>query len=324
MQEKLVSVIIPVYKVEKYLDQCVTSLVNQTYKNLEIILVDDGSPDLSGAMCDTWAEKDNRIRVIHKQNAGAAAARNTGLEIATGEYIGFVDSDDCIAPTMYEKMVAALQSSDCKMACCNFTRFSDMKEQHPQKQGYPYFLNTTQALISFFMMKDVGSAMWDKLFDEELKEDLRLPEGEINEEYPLFIPLITKSQGVAHTGEALYYYREVATGVTASYVSTTTKDILKHFQEMQDQILVYGIEKLQGYFDLFCAKTALSVAVSFAKNKEKISEENRMLYPKFKKILRKNFWRFIFSKYTSFKNKIFYILAVTNTIRPLYKILGRL
>ena len=100
-----ISVIVPVYKVEKYLDKCVESIVNQTYKNLEIILVDDGSPDNCPAMCDEWAEKDERIRVIHKENGGLADARNAGMDIATGDYIGFVDSDDWIEPNMYEVLL---------------------------------------------------------------------------------------------------------------------------------------------------------------------------------------------------------------------------
>ena len=98
----LISVIVPVYDVEKYLDRCVESIVNQTYQNLEIILVDDGSPDNCPAMCDNWAEKDSRIKVIHKKNGGLSDARNAGMEIVTGEFIGFVDSDDWIEPEMYQ------------------------------------------------------------------------------------------------------------------------------------------------------------------------------------------------------------------------------
>ena len=103
-QLPLISVIVPVYKVENYLDCCVQSIVNQTYSNLEIILIDDGSPDASGAMCDAWAEKDSRIRVIHQENAGGGAARNAGLDAARGERIAFVDSDDYIAPDCYQYM----------------------------------------------------------------------------------------------------------------------------------------------------------------------------------------------------------------------------
>lgn len=104
-QPELISIIVPVYKVEKYLDKCVESIVEQTYKNLEIILVDDGSPDNCSAMCDEWAQKDSRIKVIHKENGGLSSARNAGLDACTGDYIGFVDSDDWIEPDMYEYLL---------------------------------------------------------------------------------------------------------------------------------------------------------------------------------------------------------------------------
>lgn len=111
MNNPLISVIVPVYKVEKYLDRCVESIVNQTYKNLEIILVDDGSPDNSSALCDEWAEKDSRIKVIHKENGGVSAARNAAIDIANGEFIGFVDSDDYIDKDMYDVLYKQLIST---------------------------------------------------------------------------------------------------------------------------------------------------------------------------------------------------------------------
>ena len=126
-QTALISVIIPVYKVEKYLDRCVLSVVNQTYKNLEIILVDDGSPDNSPKMCDEWAKKDKRITVIHKQNGGVSAARNDGLKIATGDYVAFVDSDDWIEPTMYEEMLNLAISENADLTFCG------MKEAKSEK-----------------------------------------------------------------------------------------------------------------------------------------------------------------------------------------------
>ena len=110
MEEPLISVIVPVYKVEPYLDKCISSIVNQTYKNLEIILVDDGSPDNCPAMCDAWAEKDSRIRVLHQRNQGGGAARNAGLDLTSGSLIAFVDSDDYIAPVMYAHLYELLKS----------------------------------------------------------------------------------------------------------------------------------------------------------------------------------------------------------------------
>ena len=114
----LISVILPVYRVEKYLDRCLQSITGQTYRNLEIILVDDGSPDSSGAMCDAWAEKDSRIRVIHKENAGAGAARNTGLDAAAGEIISMIDSDDYLQVHMFEHLLS-LMTEDVDIAECD-------------------------------------------------------------------------------------------------------------------------------------------------------------------------------------------------------------
>ena len=112
MQDALVSVIVPVYKVEKYLDKCIESIVGQTYKNLEIILVDDGSPDNCPAMCDSWAQKDSRIKVIHKPNGGVSSARNTALDAASGEYICFVDSDDVLELDTVKYMVDNISDAD--------------------------------------------------------------------------------------------------------------------------------------------------------------------------------------------------------------------
>lgn len=114
----LISVIVPVYNVEKYLDRCLNSIVNQTYKKLEIILVDDGSPDKSPQMCDCWAKKDNRIKVIHKKNGGLGFARNSGLEIATGEYVAFVDSDDYIDTNMYQSLIEYTISNNADIVYC--------------------------------------------------------------------------------------------------------------------------------------------------------------------------------------------------------------
>lgn len=115
-----VSIIVPVYKVEKYLDRCVESLINQTLKNIEIILVDDGSPDNCPALCDKWAKKDDRIKVIHKENAGLGFARNSGMEIAKGRFIGFVDSDDYVKNDMFERLFLAATKENAEIAMCGF------------------------------------------------------------------------------------------------------------------------------------------------------------------------------------------------------------
>ena len=124
--EPLISVIVPVYKVEQYLDECVQSIRNQTYTNLEIILVDDGSPDRCPEMCDEYARQDSRIKVIHKPNGGLSSARNAGLDIATGEYVGFVDSDDIVKPNMYETLLSAFEDEKTIFAVkCQYIRLKN-------------------------------------------------------------------------------------------------------------------------------------------------------------------------------------------------------
>ena len=130
----LISVIIPVYKVEKYLNKCIDSVLNQTYDNLEIILVDDGSPDNCGRICDEYAQKDSLIKVIHQENAGLPAARNAGIDVATGEYITFVDSDDYIHPEMVEILYSNLVLTDVDISVCGFISFNEGEEPEVKKR----------------------------------------------------------------------------------------------------------------------------------------------------------------------------------------------
>lgn len=134
-EEKLLSVIVPVYKVEPYLHRCVDSIRNQTYKHLQIILVDDGSPDRSGEICDEYAEMDARIIAVHQKNGGASATRNKGLQYAEGDYVAFVDSDDWIAPTMYETLVRMIERYDLDMARCGITEINSKDEERVLNWG---------------------------------------------------------------------------------------------------------------------------------------------------------------------------------------------
>ena len=124
--EELISVIVPIYNAEKYLNICIQSIVDQTYRNLQIILVDDGSTDLSFEICDNWGEKDSRIKVLHQKNQGAAMAKNQGLDLARGELITFVDSDDCIKKNMYEKLYKLMKNKQCDIVECNYQSFENV------------------------------------------------------------------------------------------------------------------------------------------------------------------------------------------------------
>ena len=160
----MISVIVPVYNVEKYIRACLDSIINQTYRDLEIILVDDGSTDNSGAICDEYAKKDSRIKVIHKENGGQSVARNIGLQKAKGEFIGFVDSDDSIELDMFESLFSAIQNVD--IAICGYNLVAGDKRIESGLLGQNKTLNQAELWKEIF--GNLNNAVWNKLFRREL------------------------------------------------------------------------------------------------------------------------------------------------------------
>jgi len=323
MENALISVIIPVYNAEKYLDQCVESIVSQTYENLEILLVDDGSTDSSSCICDNWAMRDSRIKVIHKANGGVSSARNCGLDAARGAYIGFVDSDDYVCENIFEELLALREKGAGAIYSCTFLRVNNSMVRRHDSDDTVCYLDEVSALNSFFCEKKISSAVWDKLFACELFDNIRFPEGETNEEYPLLIPLIIKSKGIVYTGKNLYYYRETEDSITSSTWKTNADVVLKHLCEMEEQINMYGLEKCKPSFKLFCAKSAYYTALHLDKNYDRINAQAKENLKKYIHIMRKYYCRMIVSD-NKIKDKILYSLIVTRTLRPIYKAMGRL
>ena len=179
--EDLISIIVPVYKVEKYLPECIESILKQTYSNLEIILVDDGSPDNSGKICDEYAEKDSRIKVIHKENGGVSSARNLGIEKSTGQYIAFIDADDYISNSYCEKILEKLKQENADCVACGYNRVYDNKiEEVISKE--PYTLNNIKFLEKIlFVQSGLGFChmkLWKKSIIANIKFDEKLKVGE--------------------------------------------------------------------------------------------------------------------------------------------------
>lgn len=170
--EELISVIVPVYNVEKYLDKCLESLVNQTYRNLEILLIDDGSTDHSGEKCDAWVKKDTRIQVLHKKNEGVSEARNIGLEVAKGKYIGFVDSDDYIEKNMYEILCKEMQKNKAELVTCGANFIRNEEEIHPINSE----MYTTEKVDKFQAIQrfyPLNGSIWKCLLVKERLKDIR-------------------------------------------------------------------------------------------------------------------------------------------------------
>lgn len=204
----LISVIVPVYKVEAYLDRCVQSIVNQTYQNLEIILVDDGSPDNCGAMCDAWAEKDSRIRVIHKSNGGLSDARNAGMAIATGEYIAFVDSDDWLDAQMYQCLYEAMVTTDSDIASCGARRvwLDGRPSQELRAVNRDFVMECEAAMKALITSDGMVQTVWNNIYRRDVIDGILFPVGLIHEDEFWTWKVIARSRRVVTVKESYYNY----------------------------------------------------------------------------------------------------------------------
>ena len=210
-----ISVIVPVYKVESYLDRCVASIVNQTHSNLEIILVDDGSPDRCGAMCDAWAAKDSRIQVIHKKNGGLSDARNAGMAIATGEYIAFVDSDDWLDVQTYQCLHEAMTRTDSDIASCGARRV--WQDGTPAREllgvNRDCVLEQEAAMEALLTAQGLVMTVWNKLYRRKLVDGVQFLVGMIHEDEFWSWQVIARAKRVATVKESYYNYLQRGSGI---------------------------------------------------------------------------------------------------------------
>ncbi len=208
MREPLISVIVPIYKVERYLAKCVESILGQTYRNLEIILVDDGSPDRCGAICDAYAGRDLRVKVIHKENGGLSDARNVALDVARGEYITFVDSDDYVAETYVETLYRLVEKYGCEVSVVSSQSFVEGGvPEVPQIHEEECCFSALQAIECMFYQEKFDTAAWAKLYRRSLFESgIRYPKGLLFEDLPTAYLLFAQGRKVAFSNKRLYYY----------------------------------------------------------------------------------------------------------------------
>ena len=198
-----VSVIVPVFNVVDYLERCITSIRNQTWSSLEILLIDDGSTDGCADVCDQAALKDGRIKVIHQANAGLSAARNTGLDLASGEYLTFVDSDDWVHPQYVETMMDSLKNHPAPMSLCKWASGSVIQDESTPK-GAVEIIDRDEAIPR--MLKGEWVSAWAKLYHRSLFEGIRFPVGKNNEDYAILIHLFERCDTVCLIPDVLYYY----------------------------------------------------------------------------------------------------------------------
>ena len=280
MKNDLISIIIPVYKVEKYLEKCIESVLKQTYTNLQIILVDDGSPDNCGKICDEYAKKDPRIEVIHKVNGGLSDARNVGIAKAKGKYIGFVDSDDYIKEDMYEILINLIKEYDADVSICNLYDVIDGKEYIRNNENGIQEYSRLEILKEVLLDKNIQSYAWNKLYKKELFDEIKYPIGKKYEDIGTTFYVFEKCNKIVVTSEPEYYYLKrsdsLVNNVTESTVLDYTDIIIQRYLYTQK-----NIEELRKYNNYYLAKTLITAHNDIellGSISEKMQEKYKKLY----------------------------------------------
>ncbi|EGP5645524.1 glycosyl transferase family 2 [Enterococcus faecium] len=225
-----ISIIVPVYKVEPYLRKCVDSILAQTFTDFEVILVDDGSPDNSGKICDEYASKDSRVRVIHKKNGGLSSARNAGIDVARGKYLGFVDSDDYIEKDMYELLYDNIVKEQADLSICGVY---DLYANREPKILTPQYmvLSKIEAMKMILEAKVVSVQAWNKLYKKEIFDTIRYPEGVITEDAAVILPVLDKTEKVVIDTQQKYYYFHRENSITSSRFGEKDLDTINVWKE---------------------------------------------------------------------------------------------
>lgn len=325
MNNELISIIVPVYNVEKYLEKCVDSIINQTYKNLEIILVDDGSPDNSGKMCDELAKKDSRIKVYHKENGGLSDARNYGVQKAQGTYVGFVDSDDYIHEKMYEELYKAIKKSGTQIVECGVTRvYKNSLRPHYEGEDYFLVLDKKEYLKEFLVNKRLYGSAWCKLLHIDLAKKIEFPVGKVYEDTFYTLELLKNVDKYTLISGNYYYYYMRENSITTRPFSQKDMD----FIEIMDKIREYTLSYYPEYKDILDIRLSFAYLSIFNQiiklNNYKEVSEYRQLKEKIIRIRRailknkkapknlkgavvllsinENLYKFVLSKYSRYEN----------------------
>jgi glycosyltransferase involved in cell wall biosynthesis len=308
------SIIVPVFKVEKYLDKCIRSILAQTFADFELILVDDGSPDSCGEKCEDWAAKDQRIKVIHKNNGGLSDARNAGIDIASGDYIGFVDSDDYIKPDMFEILVSNLEANDADISICGYVDVYANGQKNESLDKSVYVWQQEEAIRQILLGKLLSVHAWTKLYKRELFSSVRYPVGKISEDAYIIMDIMDQVKIAAFTPYSAYYYvhREgsINTGkykeIDKTRVEAHEKNyhyIVSHFPELK----TLAHDRYLGAVSFVAHKMAFSGVTE----KEDVDCENLF------SILRKEIINVYKSEYFSSKRKM--SISILLISKKLYK-----
>lgn len=234
-----ISIIVPVYNIDKYINKCIDSILNQSFVNFELILVDDGSTDDSGLICDKYANEDSRIRVIHKENGGLSSARNAGLDIAKGKYIGFVDSDDYIDKNMYKYLFEVITRDNSELAICNYREVYEdsinIGEKNKINIPSSEIYNKYEILNKLYTHESGQIVVaWNKLYRKELFDEERYPIGRIHEDEFLIHRILYKCNKISYINDDLYYYLQRENSIMKESFSIRKIDVIDALKDRMD------------------------------------------------------------------------------------------
>ena len=299
--ESLITVIIPVYNVEKYLIKCIESVISQTYKNLQIILVDDGSTDNSPKICDDYAEKYKNILVIHKKNGGLSSARNAGLRVAKGNYITFLDSDDYVTPTLYDELYRSLNGTKDRIACANYRRVDEEGKIYEKEDIHKKVDISSNIEYLRELLLHIGDvSVCTKLFPKEILINQWFDEEKLNEDLLFMISLILKFKTIVYTGKVGYYYLRRKNSISNGYGKAVEDMAFNSI--VVNQIVQNEFKELREEGDRFALFQNMAYLLLVPNN---LRIKNNIQYIKALKYLKKFFIpNGIFNKYLTLKNKI--------------------
>ena len=309
-----ISVIIPVYNVEKYIHKCVDSVIGQTMQDIEIILVDDGTKDCCGEICDEYAEKDSRIKVVHKENGGLSDARNAGMKYATGECVVFVDSDDYIKNDMLEYMYKNLLEYDADFSTCGVY---DVYGDHIiEQESMPVKLVSGEEAFSYILQgTHIKGAIWNKMFRRSLIEELEFPVGKTYEDVFYTCELMKKVKKVAVGTEPKYYYIHRENSITTRPYSLRDHDIIEGYTKTFKIVMEHFPNlKQEAQFRFFWSWFVVLDKMLTEKKYNEITQ-----FKKIRSDLRKNVWKIVRNPYFQKSRKIAAIVLKFNT--KLYRLL---
>lgn len=315
----LISIIVPVYNCENYLSRCIESIINQTYKNIEIILVNDGSTDSSGAICLNYQASDNRIVYLHQENRGQSSARNAGLDVSKGEYIGFADSDDYLQPDMIEQMYLCALKHNADMVACNHHQELESGERLlTESSEVSQIFNSSQAMKSMFIDNKISAAVWDKLFSRNLIQEIRFPVGYVCEDIPFVYNCVVKAKKIVRIDLPLYVYIIRAGSVSRVVYSPRNAGMYIYPKEILIDVRKKYKENIREA-EYYCFRGLLVLFFRFYKSHSK---------DKSIKDFKKDFYRFLpkimFNKYLPGKYKLFAVAVFLHIQKLSLKVAERL